>query len=287
MTIAALDAHNLGFAIGTLMIPLIGLILLIVGLVERARSQKQPPPMPPGYFPQSSPPSQFGPPYPPPPSGYAPQAPPVYPPATYTPGAPDYPPPPGHWPRLQRPKPRGTWLIVTGAVILGLSLLGGVVRAAESSNMSGSSTDSDLGRLDADNSLTVGQCVADDEFGQGAPEPIDCSNSIATMELASRGGANADCPDGKGRDDTDYTTLFWEDATMCFAANLIERNCYAVNMENTSEAPFIFEACNDPRATIKVVQRFDGTTDAAQCPTGTKPIAYPQPARLYCIEPAR
>jgi hypothetical protein len=174
-------------------------------------------------------------------------------------------------------------LIVTGAVILGLSLLGGVGRAS----MSGSSTDSDLGRLDADNSLTVGQCVADDEFGQGAPEPIDCSNSIATMELASRGGANADCPDGKGRDDTDYTTLFWEDATMCFAANLIERNCYAVNMESTSEAPFIFEACNDPRATIKVVQRFDGTTDAAQCPTGTKPIAYPQPARLYCIEPAR
>lgn len=40
MTVAALDAHNLGFAIGTLMIPLIGLILLIVGLVERARSQK-------------------------------------------------------------------------------------------------------------------------------------------------------------------------------------------------------------------------------------------------------
>jgi hypothetical protein len=186
MTIAALDAHNLGFAIGTLMIPLIGLILLIVGLVERARSQKQPPPMPPGYFPQSSPPSQFGPPYPPPPSGYAPQAPPVYPPATYTPGAPDYPPPPGHWPRLQRPKPRGTWLIVTGAVILGLSLLGGVVRAAESSNMSGSSTDSDLGHLSPANSLTVGQCVADDEFGQGAPEPIDCSNLIATMELAFR-----------------------------------------------------------------------------------------------------
>lgn len=56
MTVAALDAHNLGFAIGALIIPLIGLILLIVGTVERARSQKQPPPMPPGYPAQASPP---------------------------------------------------------------------------------------------------------------------------------------------------------------------------------------------------------------------------------------
>lgn len=45
MTVAALDAHNLGFAVGALMLPLIGLILLIVSLLERARSQKQPPPM--------------------------------------------------------------------------------------------------------------------------------------------------------------------------------------------------------------------------------------------------
>jgi hypothetical protein len=29
-------------------------------------------------------------------------------------------------------------------------------------------------------------------------------------------------------------------------------------MESTSEAPFIFQSCNDPRATINVVQRFDG-----------------------------
>jgi hypothetical protein len=106
------------------------------------------------------------------------------------------------------------------------------------------------------------------------------------MELASRGGANANCPDGKGRDDTDYTTLFWDNATMCFAANLLEANCYVVNTTDTSEAPFIAEGCNDQRATIKVIQRFEGTTDVARCPTGTKPISYPQPARLYCIEPA-
>ena len=197
MTIAALDAHNLGLTIGALMIPLIGLILLIVGLVERARSRKQPPPMPPGYPARHHPPPSS--------DRHIHRRRPAtglrrrrgYPPATYTPAAPPYTPPPGYWPRVPRPKLRGTGLIVTGVVILGLSLLGGVVRAAESSSMSGSSTDSDLGQPSPAKSLTVGQCVADDEFGQGALEPIDCSNLIATMELASQGGANADCPDEK------------------------------------------------------------------------------------------
>src|SRR5437899_357126 len=124
MTVGALDAHNLGVTIGALMVPLIGLILLIVGLVERTRSRKAPPPMPPGYpgpVPHSP---QFGPPPQQPPPGYGPQMPPGYVP---------YPPPPGHWPP-PRPRPRGTALIVTGAVIFGLSLIGGLVRVAESSD---------------------------------------------------------------------------------------------------------------------------------------------------------
>jgi hypothetical protein len=107
------------------------------------------------------------------------------------------------------------------------------------------------------------------------------------MELVSRGGADADCPDGKGRKDTDYTTLFWDDATMCFAASLQTGNCYAVNTADPSESPFTHEDCDDPRANIKVVKRFDGTTDKTRCPSGTKSVAYKQPARLYCLEPAR
>src|SRR5262245_53576497 len=108
MNLAALDAHNLGLTIGALMVPLIGLILLIVGIVERTRSQNHPPPLPPGY-PAS--------PYPQPPTGYGPQVPPGYPPFPPTPSGPPYPPypPPGNWPPL-RPKPRGTALIVAGAV---------------------------------------------------------------------------------------------------------------------------------------------------------------------------
>jgi len=279
MTIAALDAHNLGVAVGALMIPLIGLILLIVGLVERTRSQKQPQPTPPTYSGQLPPAPHFGPPSRQPPPGYGAQMPPGYVP---------YPPPPGHWPP-PRPKPRGTALIVTGAVILGMSVVGGVVRAAESSGESSSSSNRTTPpSLDsAAPVLKLGQCVGEKDFADRDPKPMDCQNPSAVMELVSVRGGNADCPDGKGRDDTVYTTLFWDDATMCFAANFVEGDCYAVTTDTSSESPFTHEECDDPRATVKVVQRFDVATDVAQCSPGTKPVSYPYPARLYCLEPAQ
>lgn len=149
-----------------------------------------------------------------------------------------------------------------------------------------SSDGSTVGHLDSTNTLTIGQCVADSDFGKGAPVPTDCDDPSAVMELVSRGGANANCPDGKGHEDTDYTTLFWDNATMCFAANLRGGYCYAVSTTDPSESPFTLELCSDPRAAVKVVQRLDGTTDAAECSPGTKPISYKQPARLYCLESA-
>src|SRR4051812_48315026 len=172
------------------MVPLIGLILLIVGIIEPTRSRKQMPPMPPGY-----------------------------------------------------------------------------VASAKA--------------------LKIGQCVADSDFANRDPSPTDCSNPGAVMELVSRGGANADCPDGRGRDDTDYATLFWDDATMCFAANLQRGYCYAVNTTDPSESPFTLEPCSDPHSTVKIIQRLDGTTDAAKCAAGTKPVSYEQPARLYCLKAAK
>ena len=143
-----------------------------------------------------------------------------------------------------------------------------------------------LPRLDAAPTLKLGQCVADSDFAKRDPKPTDCDNPSAVMELVSRRSANADCPDGKGRADTAYTTLFWEDTTMCFAANLLQGNCYAVNTADPSESPFTHEDCDDPRATINVVQRVNGTTDPTRCSPGTKPVSYPNPARLYCLKSA-
>jgi hypothetical protein len=134
MTIAAPDAHNVGVAIGALMIPLIGLILLIVGLIERTRSKKQPPPMPPGYVGYPPPTAQGRLPVSPATARLRTQMPPGYAPFPPTPSGATYPPPSGHWPP-PRPKPRGTALIVTGAVILGLSLVGGVVRVADTDQL--------------------------------------------------------------------------------------------------------------------------------------------------------
>jgi hypothetical protein len=45
--------------------------------------------------------------------------------------------------------------------------------------------------------------------------------------------------------------------------------------------------CGDTKSPqVRVVQRIDGSTDKAQCPGGTKAIAYPVPARVYCLENA-
>ncbi|MCT7660937.1 LppU/SCO3897 family protein [Mycobacterium deserti] len=275
---AHMAAYTIGVVIGALAIPLIGLTLLIVGLVQRTRRQ----PPPPGYGPY-------------PPQGYPP----------YPPGAqpPYYYPQPGQWPP-PRPKPRGTGLIIAGSAILVLSLLGGVVRAAtlssspdsesSSSRSSSSSSSSSPSRSStatstpaAGDGLVIGDCVLDSEFTERNPEPSDCEDPRAVMELVSKGGANAMCPDGKRRDDTDYTTLFWDDETLCFAANFIEGECYSVNTVDMTEAPFAHRNCVSSLAQVKVVQRFDGTTDDTRCRAGSKPISYVQPARLYCLEPAR
>ena len=263
-----MSAYDAGVVIGALLFPLTGLTLLIVGLVQRLRSP-QAPPVPPHWNP-----------------GYGAAAPgvnPAYPPqggAPYypqpgqwpAPGQPPYYPQPGQWPAPPRPKKRGTGLIIAGAVLLVLSLLGVVGRAGLSANSA--------------RALNVGDCVAESDFGERNAKPTSCSDPEAVMELASRGGADADCPDGKGRKDTDYTTLFWDDGTLCFAANFIEGNCYATHTTLTSGPPFTLEDCGGSGAVVEVVERIDGTTDDGRCPSGTKPVSYVEPARLYCLQPA-
>ena len=147
VTLLAADPDTVGYRIGSifgiLLFPTLGLILLIVGLRQRSAAGRQPFPPQPGY----PPPPGYGPPghpgYPPAPGYGPPGFPPPgqhgYPPQPYMPGAP----PPGYpqqwgggYPPVPPPQPksRGTALIVIGAILLALSLLGILGRAAKSTN---------------------------------------------------------------------------------------------------------------------------------------------------------
>lgn len=170
------------------------------------------------------------------------------------------------------PKRRGTALIITGAVILVLGLAGAALRTVGSSGSSG-------------DDVAVGDCVTADDYAKGTLKPVDCGKPVAVLEVASRGGPDATCPDGKARSETAYASLVSDDATVCFAANFIENNCYAVNTTDTSDAPLRLRTCGTSGAQIEAVQRFDGTTDTRLCPPDTNPVSVVEPARVVCLSP--
>ena len=237
-------------------IPIVGAILLIAGLRQRSQSRRLPPsanPMaPPGYPPPG--------PYP---DGYPPPQPPTYPP--YYPA--DYPP----------PRPRGssgTALIVVGSILLGFGVLGILGQLANSASRVGHSA----------RSANVGQCVGAFTVQENnfTPAPQDCDKSDSTLEVAAKGGPSATCPDGK-REGSDYSILFDGTTTLCLMVNLKQDRCYSVS-GGAKDPTFVAASCDGSPTGIKVVKRIDGSTDAALCPEGTKPISYQTPARLYCLE---
>jgi hypothetical protein len=121
-------AYLAGELLGMAVIPIVGVILLIVGLQRRSRG----PQLPSGYPPPV--PNAYGPPAPnpyPPPNPYGPPAPPPY-----------YPPPP--------PARSSSALIVFGLLLLAGGLVGIASRATQ-----------DLAhKADPQPSVRVGQCIA-------------------------------------------------------------------------------------------------------------------------------
>ncbi|MGE2720924.1 LppU/SCO3897 family protein [Mycolicibacterium celeriflavum] len=173
------------------------------------------------------------------------------------------------------PKRSGTALIVTGTVVLVLGLAGAALRTV------GSAGDGSSGP-----GVAVGDCVTADGYAEGTLKPVDCGEQTAVMEVASRGGPDARCPDGKARSETAYTSVVWDDATVCFTLNFIEGNCYSVNTTDTSDSPLRLRTCGGSGAQIKAVRRIDGTTDTRVCPPDTNPISVVKPARVVCLAPA-
>jgi hypothetical protein len=256
-------AYNVGYLTAEFGIPILGLVLLIVGLRQRSRRRRQPP----GYPPPG--PSPYG--YPPPSgpigSGYP-----------YSPGPPAPPgPPPYYPPGYPAPRPpgsSGTALIVVGSILLGLGVLGILGGAANVvSQHRGSAQSAD-----------VGQCVGAFAMQHNdlSPKPQDCDKPSSTWEVAAKGDRSANCPDGK-REDSDYAVLFDGTTTLCLLLNLKQDQCYTM-AGGAKDPAFVANSCDSSMPGIKVVKRVDGSTDTTLCPTETKAVSYPSPARLYCLE---
>ncbi|MCV7245263.1 hypothetical protein H7J83_21450 [Mycobacterium mantenii] len=264
MTVAYLASHESGVRAGYLMfwlgVPAIGLVCLVIGLVERSRSRRRAPGYPPQYPPGF--PVHPGYPYPPPP-GYA---------AAPYPGY-----APGHPPRPRAPK-SATALITMGAVLLtlgGLGILGNAARVLAGLGASA------IG----DTSLRVGDCISESDYKAqhfNSSSSGGCTDPAATYELASRSGAGDTCPDGK-REHSVYDRFTNDSTILCFAVNLKEGQCYQMISDGDAMTLRLGDCDKPGRAQVKVSQRIDGSSDKSQCPSDSRGIAYPIPARVYCL----
>lgn len=266
-------AYSAGYLIGALLIPGVGLLLLILGLVRRSSSRSKtggPPGYPPGAYPQPGYPQGY------PPPGY-PQG---YPQQGYwqQPGYPQAAPQAYGAP----PKKSGTAMIVIGVVLLVLGLLGFAGRVASRTSERSSSSGSESSGSGGSGGLAVGDCITGDQYAKADMNltAVNCSGADAIYELASKGGGSATCPDGK-RDDSDYAALINESTTYCFILDVEEGDCFDVNEASKRVTPV---ECSDPSAVTKIVKRVDGSTDTAVCGSGAKAVAFPEPARVYCVE---
>lgn len=256
MTVTYLASEGAAFAAGRALfwvgVPAIGLVCLVVGLVERSRSRRRPP-----TYPQYPPGFPVNPGYP---------YPPAYPAGPY----PGY---PGYAPRPRTPK-SATTLITIGAVLLTLGGLGILGRTAQA-----------LSQRPQDVALAVGDCITENDYTTHHFEKHligGCANPANTYELAFKGAASDTCPDGK-REHSIYERTSNHSTLLCFMINLRQDQCYQVTRdgEAVSMKP---DDCNQSSPVhVRVGQRIDGSSDKTACPPDSKGIAYPVPARVYCM----
>jgi hypothetical protein len=261
-------AVHIGEFIGFFSIPVIGLILLIVGLRQHSKSRRQPPfpnpMMPPGYPPPPGPYTY----------GYPPPSGPANPADPYQPG----PPPPPYQPYQPYPPyypvPRrssGNGLIITGLILVALGAVAVLGRMSEVVSAS-------------DRSVKVGQCIRQSDYQNNVlnPTPQDCSDPNSIFEVAGKGDGSANCPDGK-LEDSKYAFMRDHNVTLCLMLNLKQGQCYSAT--GTPENPsFAAATCAGSGPLLKVVKRADDSSDLTRCPSGTRAFSYPSPTRLYCLE---
>ena len=256
------DTHSVaalaGRIVGSLVLPVAGLILLITGIRKRSAARKQAPVgYPPGYEAAYQPGYQAPPGYPPIDPRLGQPFPPAYPPA----GGYPMPPQPG------RPKPAGTGFIIAGVVLLVLGTLGIV----------GSTL---VGGHHEASGPTIGDCFTNAVVSDPPDwSPHSCTDTNAVLQYAADADSSGNCPDGKQASSA-YLSVQRQGVRICFAPNMLEGQCYASEHADKS---LRHADCTEPR-TIKVVKRVDGSTDKSACPKHTRAVIYTQPGRTYCTE---
>ncbi len=158
-----------------------------------------------------------------------------------------------------------------GSLLLAFSVLGFIGRLGEVSSQS-------------ERSAHVGQCLSQSDFQNSdlTAAPRDCANPDSIFEVAAKGDAAGNCPDGT-IDGSAYAFLRKGSTTLCLMLNFKQDQCYTAT--GTADNPsFATATCVAAGPRIKVVKRDDGTSDDALCPAGTKAVSYPKPARLYCLQ---
>lgn len=254
--VAAGVGESLGYVAVMLVIPVVGLILLVLGIrSQRAASRDRTPP----YW----------------------QPPPNLPPGWHPPPELPLPPPVPH----SRPGWAAVTMIMLGSGLLVLGLAGTALAVLGATQDSAPSARLSLtAPPDSPQRLQVGQCITAGQYAAAemSPEPTDCADPEAVYELAYQAeGPTAICPDGS-REDSGYAVLFNNSHTFCFVLNVAEGECFTVVPEAQLFKPV---DCTDPSANSRIDRIIEGAEDLTLCPAGPQGAAFPQPSRTYCVVP--
>lgn len=196
---------------------------------------------------------------------------PYYGPQTPPPG---YPPPP----RKSGVKP---WMWIVGVVVL-LIVLGGIGNMARK----GLHTTTAFG-----SQLKTGQCVTTADYEKFHFTSTSCESSDAVYELAGETSKGL-CPDGKAPSEGPYfyATSNQDDpkaASLCFALNLHEGDCYALDLTGKSikniDCAQALTIANSHTGVFKVAQRLDDSVDESACASAAKAMVFTSPKRVYCL----
>jgi hypothetical protein len=188
--------------------------------------------------------------------------------------------------RSRFPGAAGAALIVAGVAVLVFGRVG-IAGRLEHATSGAADRSRDAARQPnppgAAPSLQIGQCVSEFSFRAGVlTATADCADPGSPYELAASVGPAATCPDGK-REGSVYDRLTSSATTLCFVLNLKQGQCYMRMQGGPSETLSPIDCADTRFAQVSVTQRVDGSTDTRQCPAGVKAVAYPSPARSYCL----